>query len=146
MDRRMSRFIYCDRNMVLFIEEVLARLPEGIKEDILSDSGFQVATVKNFDELCIVHYRFDYPVKYLSCLDAKIINKPKYKIIYAIAHELAIYVVNKEKSLFDEKKAQQLLIKWGFEEEIEAVRDELTMTESDSYKTGYAWAKKQNKD
>jgi hypothetical protein len=39
-----------------------------------------------------------------------------------------------------------LLIKWGFGKEVKAVRYDLVISESEDYRIGYDWAKKQNAD
>jgi hypothetical protein len=47
---------------------------------------------------------------------------------------------------FREKDIEDLLVRWGFEKEIEAVRYDEALAESEGYKTGYRWAKRQNKE
>jgi hypothetical protein len=84
----------------------------------------------------------------LVYLNSKIVSAPKHQIIYTIAHEIARYVLraHKGRSQFCEKDIQDLLVNWGFETEVEAVRYDQAITESDGFKTGYDWAKKQSKD
>ena len=146
MDNRISRFMYCDPGFYPYLEEVLVRLPAEAREAILNDKGFQIAAKKNINEIYIFRYIFDIPVKYIVFLDAKILNEPEYEILYTIAHEIAEYVVSEGKSDFDEEKTEQLLINWGFEKEIEAVRHEHTIAESEGFRIAYDWAKKQNKN
>ena len=146
MDSRMARFLYCDPSFYPYLEEVLSRLPEGVRENILNKKSFQIAVKKNFSKTYILRYTFDIPLKYLVFLDTKILMEPTYEIIYTIAHEIAEYVVSEEKSEFDEKKMEQLLINWGFEKEIEAFRHEHTIAQSEGYRIAYDWAKRQNKN
>jgi hypothetical protein len=146
MEREIDRFVYCDPGFYPYLEEVLARFPEGIREDILSDKSFQIVAKKSFNERYISRYIFKMPVKYLVCLDTKILNMPKYEIIYTIAHEIAAYAVSEGKSDFDEKKVEPLLISWGFEKETKAVRHEHTIAESEGFRIAYEWAKKQSKN
>jgi hypothetical protein len=146
MEKEIARFMYCDPDFYPYLEEVLTRLPEGVREDIISDKGFQIAAKKNLNERYISRYLFQMPIKYLVCLDTRILNEPQYEIIYTIAHEIAAYVVSEGKSDFDEKKIEPLLISWGFKREIKAVRHEHTIAESEGFKIAYEWAKKQNKN
>ena len=146
MEREIARFMYCDPGFYPYLEEVLTHLPEEVREDILNDKGFQIAAKKTFNERYISRYLFEIPAKYLVCLDAKILHEPKYEIIYTIAHEIAAYVVSEGKADFDENKIEQLLINWGFEKEIKAVRHEHTVAESEGFRIAYEWAKKQNKN
>ena len=79
-------------------------------------------------------------------INIKTLNHPKYKLIYTIAHEIAGYVVGKGRGEFDEKKTEETLIGWGFENEVEAVRYDQAISETEGYRVGYEWAKRRDKE
>jgi hypothetical protein len=74
------------------------------------------------------------------------LKEPAHQIIHTIAAEIAQYISRKEGTLSETRKTDDFLIEWGFEKEVEAVRYDRMVAESESYKIGYNWAKKQNKD
>jgi hypothetical protein len=72
--------------------------------------------------------------------------EPDHQIIHTIASEIAHHISKKEGTYVSEREVDELLIKWGFEKEVEAVRYDLMITKSKEYRVGYEWAKKQDVD
>jgi hypothetical protein len=127
---------------------VFERLPQTVRDEVLNDESFQILADEDMFNADALRYDFGKPVNLLVYLNSKIISAPKHQVIYTIAHEIARYVLraHKGRSQFCEKDIQDLLVNWGFETEVEAVRYDQAITESDGFKTGYDWAKKQSKD
>ena len=146
MDERIVRFKRCDSRFYPYLEKVLGRLPKEVKEDVLSNEDLQIAAHEDFHDICMVSYDFDHPVKHLVYLNTNILKQPEHRVNCAIIHAIAYYVVGVKENGSQEKEAEALLIKWGFEKELEAVRYCRAVFESEGYKTGYEWAIKQNKD
>lgn len=148
MDKRINRFKICDFRFYPYLARVFERLPGEVREKVLNDTGFQILTDEDILNACVLRYDFGDPVKALVILNSKILAGPEHQLIYTIAHEVAKYVssIVKTETEFHEKDIENLLTRWGFEKEIEAVRYDKAITESESYKTGYEWAKKQNQD
>ena len=148
MDKRMNRFKICDFRFYPYLAKVFERLPEEIREKVLNDTGFQILADEDMLNACVLRYDFGTPVKALVYLSSKILTEPGHQLIYTIAHEIAKYVLSKDgtKFQFDEKDIEDLLVRWGFETEIEAARYDKVITESEGFKTGYEWAKRQSKD
>ena len=94
----------------------------------------------------VLQYEFDDPVKTLLYLNTKILKEPDHQIIYTIANEITYYFLSKGETVFHEKKPEDLLMDWGFEKEVDAVRYDRGMAKSEGYKVGYEWAKKQDKE
>jgi hypothetical protein len=73
--------------------------------------------------------------------------EPEHRIIFTIAHEIARYVTKKgEAEEVVRRKVEDLLVKWGFEKELEAFRYDTAIAESKGYKISYEWAKRHNRD
>lgn len=146
MDKRINRFKLCDLRFIPYLVQVIERLPPAVKEEILNDVTFQIITDEELCAECVVRYEFSDPVKTLVYLNTKILTEPDHQIIHTIASEIARYNLRKEgvagwKSLLD-----NLLIEWGFAKEAEAVWYGQAISDSDGYKIGYRWAKRQNHD
>ena len=45
MDQRLKRFKACDHRLYLYIDKVLGRVPEKVKERVLNDVSFQVMSM-----------------------------------------------------------------------------------------------------
>jgi len=146
MDKRLARFKHCDSRFYPYLEKVLERLPGEVKENLLNNTDLQIMAGEDLLDMCVLRYEFDNPVKNLVYLNMKVLMEPEHQLIYTIAHELAHCVVGEGETDQAERKVEDLLIAWGFEKEIEAVRYEKAIAESEAYQTGYEWAKKQNKD
>ena len=146
MDRGISRFKLCDSRFYPYLNEVVDRLPEEVKEEVLNNETLQILADENFHEMGVLRYAFENPVNNLVCLNTKILNQPKHKLIYTIAHEIAGYICGQKGSKFDEKETEKMLIDWGFENEVEAVRYDRAIAETEGYKIGHEWAKRQDKE
>jgi len=79
-------------------------------------------------------------------LNSRILTEPDHQIIHTIASEIARYVLKKEGTRSRENKIDELLIEWGFGKEVEAVYFNQAISESQGYKMGYTWAKRQSRD
>ena len=125
MDKRITRFKHCDLRFYPYLGKVLARLPKDVREEVLKNENLQIVADEDFHEMFALNYEFDNPVKNLVCLNTKSLNAPEYQLIHTIAHEIAGYVVGEGKAAFDEKEAEQLLVSWGFEKEVEAAKAQI---------------------
>ena len=121
-------------------------MPEEVREDVLNDKSFQILTDDDALNACVLRYRFSDPVKTLVYLNTKILKEPEHQLIHTIASEIAHYVSNKRKTGLGSKDIDDLLLQWGFEKEVEAIRLDRILCGSKGYKIGYEWAKKQNRD
>jgi hypothetical protein len=148
MDKRINRFKICDFRFYPYLTRVFERLPAEVREKILNDTSFQILADEEILNACVLRYDFGNPVKALVYLSSKILTEPGHKLIYTIAHEIAKYVLSRVETevKFCEQDIEDLLVRWGLEKEIEAVRYDKAITKSEGYKTGYEWAKKQSKD
>ena len=108
--------------------------------------SFQILTDDEVLESLVLRYEFGAPIKTLVYLNTKILMEPDHQIIHTIASEIAHYILIKEETQLWEHKPDDLLIEWGFEKEVEAVRYDLMITESKEFRIGYNWAKKQDAD
>ncbi len=147
MDKSINRFKICDFRFFPYLTTVFERLPEAVRDEVLNDERFQILVDEDMFDAAVLRYDFANPVKVLVYLNSKVITESKHQIIYTIAHEIARYVLHLDniKSQFREKDIEDMLVHWGFETELEAVRYDKAITESDGFKTGYEWAKKQSK-
>ena len=148
MDKRINRFKICDFRFYPYLARVFERLPEEVREKVLNDTSFQIIADEDMLNACVLRYNFGNPVKALVYLSSKILTEPGHQLIYTIAYEIAKYVlsIKETETEFSEEAVEDLLVQWGFETEMEAVRYDKAITESEGYKTGYDWAKKQKKD
>jgi hypothetical protein len=146
MDIRIDRFKLCDLRFLPYIIRIIERLPEDVREDVLNDKSFQILTDDDALNACVLRYRFSDPVKTLVYLNTKILKEPEHQLLHTIASEIAHYVLSKRKTGLGSKDIDDLLFQWGFEKEVEAVRYDQVISESEEYRIGYDWAKKQNAD
>jgi hypothetical protein len=144
MDQNILRFTHCDPRFYPYIEKVFARLPEEVKERLLNDRGFQLLAGDDLLEECVLRYEFEAPVSKLVYLNTKMLIEPEHWQIYSIAHEVARYVIGESEAV--EKQVEELLVEWGFEEELEAFRYDTVIADSEGYKIGYEWARRQNRE
>jgi len=145
MKQIKHQFKYCDSRFYPHIEKVLKRLPEEVREKLHNDMGFQILAGDDLLVLCVVRYELDEPVNKLVYLNTKLLMEPEHQHIYTIAYEIARYVDGAGDEEVVEKKAEDLLIKWGFEEELLAYRYDSVIVASMVYQFGYGWAKKESK-
>ena len=146
MDQGLRRFTHCDPRFHPYIERVLARLPEEVAERLLNDSGFQILAGDEILEECVLRYEFGTPVRRLVYFNTKMLTEPEHWLIYAIAHEVARHVIGECNAEAVEKRVEELLVEWGFEEELEAFRYDTVIADSEGYKIGYEWARRQSRD
>ena len=142
----MQEFKHCDSRFYPHIEKVLKRLPQEITVKLRNDTGFQILAGDDLIKLCVVQHDFDEPVTRLVYLNTKLLMEPEHQLIYSIAHEIARYVICEEDTEVSEEKVVDMLITWGFEEELGAYRYDMAIAESRGYQIGYEWAKSQSKD
>ena len=146
MIKRIDRFKLCDLRFCPYLRRVIERLPGEVKEIILNDMSFQILTDDEVLEALVLRYEFGAPVRTLVYLNTKILKEPDHQIIHTIASEIAHYIFKKKGIHGCERKSEDLLIEWGFEKEVEAVRYDLVISKSEEYRIGYDWAKKQKAD
>jgi hypothetical protein len=146
MDQRFARFKFCDSRFFPYLEKVMDRLPEKVKEDILNNDAFQILADEDALDTCARRYVFDRPVETLIYLNPKIFIEPEHIIICIIAYEIAHTVLGKSEPDPSDKAVEGLLIDWGFEKEVKAMRYERAIAQSEGYKAGYNWARRQSKD
>jgi len=146
MDKRINRFKLCDLRFYPYLKKIIERLPEDVREDVLNDKSFQILTDDDALNACVLRYRFSDPVKTLVYLNTKILKEPEHQLLHTIASEIAHYVLSKRKAGLGSKDIDDLLLQWGFEKEVEAVRLGRNLCDSKGYKIGYGWAKNQNRD
>jgi hypothetical protein len=146
MDPRFARYQFCDSRLFPYLEKAMNRLPDKVKEDFLSDPALQILADEDTLDACVRRYAFDPPAATLIYLNPKIIVEPEHVIICIIAHEIAHSVLAKSEADPSENAIEDLLIEWGFEKEVEAMRYDRAIARSEGYRAGYNWARRQNKD
>ena len=146
MDDRLSRFKFCDTWLYPYLDRVFSRLPENLREEILNNEGFQVISDATLPDICGHCLHFDQPIEFLIYLNPALVKQPDVRLECGIAMELANYVAIKEDWSGDEQRIQELLINWGFENEVNAVSFCNAVAQSKAFKSGYEWACKQSED
>lgn len=146
MQHLKDRFERCDPRFFTYLEKVLERLPPDAKKEILDNERFQLLADEAFHEACVLRHRFEDSVKNLVYLNTKLLKESEHRIILTIAHEIAMVIAGKTKGGEVENEAEDLLIQWGFDQELEAVRYDQVIANSEGYKAGYKWAIHQDKD
>lgn len=146
MRKLQDRFERCDPRFFSYLGKVLERLPPDVKKDILDNERFQLLADEAFHEACVWRHRFKGSVENIVCLNTKLLRESEHRIILTIAHEIAMVKASEIKTTEVEKEAENLLLKWGFAGELEAVRYDQVIANSEGYKVGYKWAIHQDKD
>ena len=146
MSQRIQRFKLCDLRFHPYLKRVIERLPEEVREIVLNDMSFQILTDDEIFEASVLRYEFGAPVRHLVYLNTKILREPDHQIIHTIAFEIAHFILKKQGTRVQERKLGSLLMDWGFGKEVEAVKYDEEMSQSEGYKIGYEWAKKQDLD
>ena len=146
MSQRIQRFKLCDLRFHPYFKRVIERLPEEVREIVLNDMSFQILTDDEIFEASVLRYEFGAPVRHLVYLNTKILREPDHQIIHTIAFEIAHFILKKQGTRVQERKLGSLLMDWGFGKEVEAVKYDEEMSQSEGYKIGYEWAKKQDLD
>jgi hypothetical protein len=146
MDERLSRFKFCDSWLYPYLDRIFLRLPENLREEILNNEGFQIISNATLSDICGHFFYFDQPLKFLVYLNPALVLQPDHRLECSIAMELANYVAIKEQWKGDSQRIQELLISWGFKNEVNAVCFCSAVAGSKAFKYGYEWARKQNED
>ena len=146
MDQRFARFKFCGSRFFPYLEKVMDRLPEKVKEDVLNNEALQMLADEDALDTCARRYAFDRPAETLIYLNPKILIEPEHIIICIIAYEIAHTVLGESEPDPSQKAIEGLLIDWGFEKEVKALRYDRTIAQSEGYKAGYNWARRQSKD
>ena len=144
MDERLRRFQFCESWLYPHLDRVFSRLPEGLREEILTDEGFQILSNAALPDICGHCFHFDRPLTFLVYLNPAMILQPDHRLECGIAMELAHYVAAKEQWDGDPRRIQELLIQWGFEEEVDAVCFCSAVAGSKAFRDGYNWARNQD--
>jgi len=144
----VSRFSYCDKRFYPYLEKILNQLPDDMSNDILGDEKLQLISDENHLSAASMNFTFTPEVNYLIYLNTSILDRPVLDITYAIANELAIYLVNKQGA--DEKskddKVKQLLVDWEIIMDLDRIRPADPIEKSSGYRIGYEWARRQKLD
>ena len=144
INKKLSRFKNCNKRFYPYIEKVLNRFPEEVcLRGILDDLTFEVISFGHVDGQ---FFKFPNLVKNLVVLNESILKLPEVSIIHCIAHEFAHKVAESDTTDLCEKEAEELLLTWGFEEESKAVNYDRPILESEGYKIGYEWARRQKEE
>ncbi|MEJ2099397.1 MAG: hypothetical protein P8X68_05405 [Desulfobacterales bacterium] len=146
MDQRFARFQFCDSRLFSYLEKTINRLPDKVKEDFLNDLSLQILADEDILDACVRRYAFDQPAETLIYLNSKILIEPEHVILCIIAHEIAHTILGKSEPDPSENAIEDLLIDWGFKKEVEAMRYDRTIAQSEGYRAGYNWARRQNED
>ena len=146
MNKRINRFKLCDLRFYPYLRRILERLPEEVKESVLNDKSFQILTDDEVLKAHVLRYEFGTPVRTLVYLSTNILKEPDHQITHTITSEIAHYILKRNGDHGGEGKVDDLLVQWGFEKEVEAARCDEVISESEGFKRGYDWAKKQNHD
>ena len=115
-----------------------------MRESVLDDTTLQIMASDTFLSADGVYWDLGNPTKHLVYLNTLIVKTAEKHILLTIAHELAHWIAGKGETGLYEKEAEDLLMKWGFEEEAQYVRYHQPILESGGYRIGYEWAKKQD--
>ncbi len=109
MDKRILKFKLCDSRFFSYLENVLNRLPEEVKEYILNSEDFQILSSEDFHEAYGLYWNFDNPAKDFVYLSTMRLGYSEEQIIYTIAHELAQHGIGKGVTGAYEKEAEAIL-------------------------------------
>jgi len=146
MGTLQERFRYLDPRFFPYLERILNRVPPGVKEDILKQDDFQLIADDGFLDQCVLRQTFKQPVHACCYINTKILREPDHRILLAVASQMAFYCCSRERPEPECQDAEEVLRQWGFQQELEAVRRDEIIAQSEGYKVGYKWAKRQNKD
>jgi len=138
VDERIKRFSACDYRLYPYIDKVLERLPEAVKEHVLNDASFQfISMYEKISRFCL----FETSIKKMAILKERILMLPDYECIFTIAYKMAQYCIEKEDASSWRKGVEDQLISWDFEREMELVKYHRGLYESIEFDIGYLWAK-----
>ncbi len=129
----------CDKGFRPYVEKVMQRLPDKVRDD-LYDSRMKIVSFDAETNLGF-YMSFDSPIEHLIILNKSLLKEPEFKIVHAIAHELA-HKAARGKTSLHEMEAEKLVVKWGFGKESKMVNYSRPILETSGFKIGYEWAKK----
>jgi hypothetical protein len=146
MEKMQARFQHCDQRFFPYIEKVLSRLPGEITSELLESTKFQIVASDDFQDTCVLSRNFPAPLQMLVYVNTKILKEAEHMILLAIASQVAFFVAGKNGKEVPSREAEELLKIWGFTEELDAVRYDQTVAQTESFRIGYNWARHQDKD
>ena len=146
MEKMQARFQHCDQRFFPYIEKVLSRLPGEITSELLESTKFQIVASDDFQDACVLSRSFPSPLQTLVYVNTKILKEAEHMILLAIASQVAFFVAGKNGKEVPSREAEELLKIWGFTEELDAVRYDQTVAQTESFRIGYNWARHQDKD
>jgi hypothetical protein len=146
MEKMQARFQHCDRRFLPYIEKVLNRLPSKIASELLENTDFQIVASDDFQDACVLSCRFPSPLKTLVYVNTKILKEAEHMILLAIASQIAFFTAGKNGDEVPSRDAEDSLLKWGFTAELDAVRYDQAVAQTESYRIGYNWASHQDRD
>ena len=146
MVKMQSRFQHCDRRFFPYLEKVLSRLPGDITSELLDSTRFQIVASDDFHDACVLSRNFPAPLQTLVYVNTKILKEAEHMILLAIASQVAFFVAGKNGKEVSSREAEELLKNWGFTKELDAVRYDQTVAQTESFRIGYNWARHQDKD
>ena len=142
----IPRFQHCDQRFFPYLEKVLSRLPREITSELLESTKFQIVASDDFHDACVLSRNFPAPLQTLVYVNTKILKEAEHMILLAIASQIAFFVVGKNGKEVPSREAEELLKNWGFTEELNAVRYDQTVAQTESFCVAYNWARHQDKD
>jgi hypothetical protein len=146
MEKMQARFQHCDQRFFPYLEKVLSRLPGEITSELLESTKFQIVASDDFHDACVLSRSFPAPLQTLVYVNTKILKEAEHMILLAIASQVAFFVAGKNGKEASSREAEALLNSWGFTEELNAVRYDQTVAQTESYRVAYNWARHQDKD
>jgi hypothetical protein len=143
-----SRFTYCDKRFYPYLDKVSGQIPDNLREDILGDSNFQIISADDILVAKSRNFNFQHPISYLVYLNTAILKQPVSEITFAIAKEYACYLAAKDSPSPEEQKkqAKKLLVEWDFIMDLDRIRPPDPIEESEGYRIGFEWARRQKLD
>jgi hypothetical protein len=128
------------------LEKVLNRLPEEIKEKVLSDNSLQIIVAGDFNRATGLYLQFEDGCNSVIYLNSSVLNQleSESNIIHAFAHEIAHYIAGRGRTGLPEKEAEDLLVKWSFSKEVGEAYYSRPLAETTGYDAGYKWAQEQD--
>ncbi|HHP7234784.1 MAG TPA: hypothetical protein ACFCUC_09150 [Desulfobacterales bacterium] len=142
MDSQIGRFKHCDPRFQPLLDNVLARVPPEVKHSVLEDKGLQIVADTAFSRCCALQFTFETPISRLIYLNPRLLQEADYRQIYMLLREIAQHVLGEQ---LDDSAADQQLIAWGFEAEVNAMRFDRAVADSKGFRTGYEWARRQSR-
>jgi len=146
MEKMPARFQHCDQRFFPYIEKVLSRLPREVTSELLESTKFQIVASDDFHDACVLSRSFPAPLQTLVYVNTKILKEAEHMILLAIASQVAFFVAGKNGKEVPSREAEDLLKNWGFTKELDAVRYDQTVAQTESYRIAYNWARHQDKD